>query len=207
MILTKLIHEVQIFLFLLYEKCKTYLVNVLTSGHFQYLKSKGLRCETNPLGRHNVITGPAYIKIGKDCRFFDHIIIECRDKYCGIRYNPSVEIGNNCTFGEYTHITSINGVSIGDGCLTGRFVLISDNNHGYCDNCAELHIQPHDRPLSSKGPVMIGKNVWLGDRVSVLSGVRIGDGAIVASGAVVTKDVPPGTIVAGCPARIIRTID
>ncbi len=55
-------------------------------------------------------------------------------------------------------------------------------------------------------PVTIGKNVWIGDHATILPGVTIGDGAVVAAGAVVTKDVPPRTVVAGVPAKIIRTI-
>ena len=58
--------------------------------------------------------------------------------------------------------------------------------------------------LSQKGPVVIGNNVWLADKVSVMPGVTIGDGAIVAANAVVTKDVPPYALVAGIPAKVIK---
>lgn len=87
--------------------------------------------------------------------------------------------------------------------LTGRFVLISDNNHGTPGDVAELNIPPIDRALSSKGPIIIGNNVWIGDRATILGGVTIGDGAIIAAGAVVTKDVPAAAIVVGNPGRII----
>ena len=56
----------------------------------------------------------------------------------------------------------------------------------------------------SKGPVIIGNDVWVGDRVTILSGVKIGDGAIIAAGSIVTDDVPPYTVVGGIPAKIIK---
>lgn len=60
--------------------------------------------------------------------------------------------------------------------------------------------------MSSKGAIVIGNNVWLGDKVTVLSGVRIGNNVTVAANSVVTKDVPDNCIVAGIPARIIKVI-
>ena len=58
--------------------------------------------------------------------------------------------------------------------------------------------------IVSKGPVVIGDNVWIGDKVTVLPGVTIGDGAVIAANAVVTKDVPAYSVVAGNPAKIIK---
>lgn len=88
--------------------------------------------------------------------------------------------------------------------LTGRYVYISDNNYGKTDY-ESLCQQPTERKLDIKGPVMIGDNVWIGDKASILSGVTIGKGAIVACNAVVTKDVPPYSVVAGVPAKVIKT--
>ena len=82
-------------------------------------------------------------------------------------------------------------------------VIISDNNHG--ELCFEERmISPSRRKLTSKGEITIGNNVWIGDKVAVLSGVHIGDGVIVAANSVVTHDVPDYTIIAGNPAKVIR---
>ena len=65
---------------------------------------------------------------------------------------------------------------------------------------------PEHRATTYPAPIVIGKNVWLGSCVVVVPGVKIGDGAIVGAGSVVTKDIPPGVVAAGAPARVIRKI-
>jgi acetyltransferase-like isoleucine patch superfamily enzyme len=83
-------------------------------------------------------------------------------------------------------------ISIGDGVVFARDVLIMDS---------DAH-QILDKDMD--GPVKIGDHVWIGSRATILKGVHIGDGAIVAAGSLVTKDVPPKSMVAGVPARVIR---
>ena len=85
-------------------------------------------------------------------------------------------------------------------------VMITDNSHGHTDNISELKINPIDRPLVSKGPVVIEENVWIGEKVSIMPNVTIGRGSIIAANAVVTKSVPAYSIVGGCPARVIKTL-
>lgn len=115
-------------------------------------------------------------------------------------FNPKLIIGNHCNFGAFNHITCINKIVIGDGVLTGKWVTITDNSHGTTSmEC--LQIRPANRKLISKGP----KNVWVGDKVTILPGVTIGEGAVVAANAVVTKDVLAYCVVAGNPAKIIKT--
>lgn len=89
-------------------------------------------------------------------------------------------------------ITCCTQVVIGDNCLIGPQVVIRDDDAHEVIGSAR------------KAPIIIGDNVWVGMRAVILKGVTIGDGAIVAAGAVVTKDVPPRTIVGGNPARVIR---
>lgn len=106
---------------------------------------------------------------------------------------------------DNAHITSINKIVLGENVLLGKNVLITDNDHGKI-TFESLSIPPIKRELTSKGPVIIENNVWIGERVSILSGVRIGIGSIIGSGSIVTKDVPPYTIACGNPAKVIKNI-
>lgn len=115
-----------------------------------------------------------------------------------------LKIGSHCSFGAFNHITCANKVIIGDYCLTGKWVTITDNSHGETDYDS-LCMPPGKRPVTSKGPVIIGTNVWIGDKATILPGVTIGDGVVVAANAVVTKDVPAYSVVGGNPARILKT--
>ena len=88
-------------------------------------------------------------------------------------------------------------MTIGDGCLIGHNVVFATLNHDE---------NPANRIAMTYAPIVLGKNVWVGSNSTILQGVTIGDGAIVAAGAVVTKDVPANTIVGGVPAKPIRNI-
>lgn len=152
------------------------------------------------------LIGESYIKIGNYTRIERGCILTAWDKTPdGEEHTPTIKIGCNCSFGEYNHITSINVIQIGNHVLTGRWVTITDNSHGDT-NYESLTISPIMRPVISKGAVIIGNNVWIGDKATILPGVIIGDGAVVAANAVVTKDVPAYSIVAGNPAKIIKQV-
>lgn len=146
---------------------------------------------------------PEYISIGEKCSFQDFLYLTAWKEFRGDFFTPNLTIGNNGNFGAFNHITCINKVTIGDNCLTGKWVTISDNNHGTTD-FDTLHEIPIKRKLHSKGPIIIGNNVWIGDKATILGGVTIGDGAVIAANAVVTKDVPDYCIVAGNPAKPIK---
>lgn len=158
--------------------------------------SLGIGCDLQGGGSKSIHIG-CHTSIGKHC------ILGCWARYQDKEYTPTIHIGNNTSIGEYCHITAAKEITIGDGVLTGRFCYISDNNHGNSDY-KSLKIRPADRDLYIKGPVHIGNNVWMGDRVCILSGVTIGEGAVIAANAVVTKDVPAYSVVGGVPAKVIR---
>ncbi len=151
--------------------------------------------------------GHKNISIGDNTIINGTSILGCWIKYGQQEFpNASITIGNHCNIGEYNHITACNKITIGDGLLTGRYVIISDNSHGGLSE-EESHIEPAARNLKSKGEVVIGNNVWLGDKVAVLAGVHIGNNVIVAANAVVTKDVPDGCVVAGVPGRVVKKLN
>ncbi len=147
------------------------------------------------------LVGGEYISIGDDCCFGYDLYLTAW--HVGDR-NPVLKIGNNCSFGSWNHISCSNRVEIGDGLLTGKWVTIVDNSHGSTDYDS-MQIQPWSRPVLSKGPILIGKNVWIGDKATVLPGVSIGDGVVIAANSVVTSSIPAYSVAAGNPARVIRT--
>jgi acetyltransferase-like isoleucine patch superfamily enzyme len=85
-------------------------------------------------------------------------------------------------------------------------VYISDHSHGEI-NSSILSTIPVERPLISKGSVVIENNVWIGEGVCILPGVRIGSNSIIGANAVVTKNIPANVVVAGNPARIIKMFE
>ena len=107
--------------------------------------------------------------------------------------------------GENSHITCANKIVIGNGVAIGKSVLISDNAHGEL-NLNTLNISPLKREVTSKGPVIIEDNVWIGDKASILPNVHIGKGAVIAANAVVTKNVPAYAVVGGNPAKILKQL-
>ena len=122
----------------------------------------------------------------------------------GKNSNVKIRIGNDCMIGKDCHITALNGIKIGNGLLTGKSVLISDNSHGNPNNKDLLDIRPAVRPLHSKAGIVIGDNVWIGEKAVILAGVTIGDGAVIGANSVVTHNIPPYSIAAGCPAKVIK---
>lgn len=160
--------------------------------------------KTNHFGKNSIIFGREFMSFGGN-NAFGHDFMISTWKIDGNKA-PQIVIGDRCDFGYYNHITCCNKIIIGNGVLTGMHVIISDNNHGMID-VRETTIRPIERPLTSKGEVIIGNNVWIGDKVSILAGVHIGDGAIIAANAVVTKDVPAKTVVGGVPAKVLKEIN
>lgn len=175
---------------------KRYVVTARYKNRFKNFGSKSV------LAPGISLLSPQFISIGNNSSIMKNCILEtCPD--AGL--NPSMLIGNGVSIGEYTHITCANCIEIGDNLLTGRFVLITDNGHGN-SSIEEMEIPPILRHVHSNGKVIIGKNVWIGDKATILPNVNIGDGAIIAANAVVTKDVPSYSIVAGCPAKVVKMI-
>lgn len=114
----------------------------------------------------------------------------------------TIHIGNNVTINDFVHIWGGGGVNIGDGTMIASGAKIISQTH---DSNAYLSGFEY-RETNIAKPVVIGSNVWIGSNASILPGVTIGDNAIIAAGSVVTRNIPKNTIVAGVPARTLRTI-
>jgi acetyltransferase-like isoleucine patch superfamily enzyme len=114
--------------------------------------------------------------------------------------DPVLRIGDRCVIGRGSHIVAHADVRIGDDVWTGPYVYVTDQNHGYLDPDT-----PIGRQLPVNNPVEIGAGTWLGAGAIVLPGARIGRHVVVAAGSVVRGAVPDYTMVAGVPARIVRS--
>lgn len=152
------------------------------------------------LGKHITILNPKCVIFGKIRGIGDYTFIGPVESYMGINYSPIVIIGDGTWIGKNCSIAAINKVEIGKNVLFAGNVHITDHNHGYEDISKPITIQT----LISKGPVVIDDDCWLGYNSEILSGVHIGKHSIVAARAVVTKNVPPFSIVAGNPAKVIK---
>ena len=141
--------------------------------------------------------------IGEKSIIGAHFYITAWPKYKTQKEEPEIIIGKNCSIGAYNHISCTNKIVIGDGFLSGKWVTISDNNHGD-SSIEQLKMHPGVRPMTSKGPVVIGKNVWIGDKATILSGVNIWEGTVIGANSDVTKDVPAYTIVGVNPIKILK---
>lgn len=114
--------------------------------------------------------------------------------------SATIVLGRRCGVGRYTEISAQDSqVTIGDDVRIAGHVWIGTSNHVFADP---------DRSIATQGavqlPVFIEDDVWIGEKATVLPGVTIGRGSVVAAGAVVTRDVPPYSVVGGVPARLIK---
>ena len=116
-------------------------------------------------------------------------------------------IGNNCEFGDLTHIVAYERVEIGDNVLIASKCFISDTSHGVYkgDEQDFPDIPPNKRKLVTK-PVKIGSNVWIGENAVILAGAEIGDGCVIGANSVVSKKIEENCIVIE-NGRIIKKFD
>lgn len=143
-----------------------------------------------------------YVQLGERVRISEYSTISVWKRSSSA---PSIIIGDNVKIGAFAHVTACNRIVIEDNVLIGKFVTISDNSHGRNDY-SDIVKPPTKRPLYSKGGVIIKNHVWIGDKVTILSGVCVGEYSIIGANTVVTKDVPPYSIVCGNPGRVVKNI-
>lgn len=126
------------------------------------------------------------IEIGKRVSIYQGVSIYMEST------SSRLSIGNNTFINRRSEIVCMSDIHIGNNCAISWDVKIMDTDYHYIND------------KSNTKAVYIGDNVWIGMSSLILKGVHIGDGAVIGAGAVVTRDVPPNTIVAGNPARVVK---
>jgi acetyltransferase-like isoleucine patch superfamily enzyme len=156
---------------------------------------------------HNLQNNPKKIRIGKGTLVMGMLYI--------FKYGGEIEIGDYCYVGDQTRIWSGDSVKIGNSVFISHNVNIMDTNSHEINSLERDYSYKkyleygiaNDKGNVEISPIIIEDHVWVGFNSIILKGVRIGEGAIIAAGSVITKDVPAYTIVGGNPAEIIKRIE
>ena len=144
-------------------------------------------------GRGSVMVAPLKVRgtdrisVGSECALYGGIWLEAEG-------DGSVEIGDGVYCGHGVHIHGVDRVVVGARTMLADGVFVGAGGHDPAERMA----------VTNGGPIMIGRDVFVGQYAIVLGGVTIGDGSVVGAGSVVTKDVPAGAVVAGVPAKILK---
>ncbi|MBB1372608.1 acyltransferase [Pseudoalteromonas sp. SR45-4] len=110
-----------------------------------------------------------------------------------------INIGNDVAIGEFSYIGGAGGVSIGSSCIIGQYFSVHSENHIF----SNLHIEIREQGVTRRG-ILIGENCWVGSKVTVLDGSKVGNGCVIAAGAVVSGVFPDNVVIGGVPAKILK---
>lgn len=138
------------------------------------------------------------ICFGDNCSVGINTRIECTGSFSFL--GKGFKCGNNCGLGTDSFYGCAGGIELGDDVIVGNFVSMHSENH----NCSDTEIPIRLQGTTHKG-IKIGNNVWIGAKVTILDGVQIGNGCVIGAGSVVTKSFPDNSVIAGVPAKLIRT--
>lgn len=161
-----------------------------------YWKALGMTIGADTRLSHMLVTWPHRVSLGKRVSLEHGIYFNAAGAHApGI----AISLGDGTFVGSGCEFNAIQGISIGANCLIASGCRFIDHNHGIQFG----QLMKLQEEISA--PIQIGSDVWIGANCIVLKGVSIGDGAIVAAGSVVTKSVDPYAIVAGVPAKFIKS--
>ena len=158
---------------------------------------------------HNKLTIKKVSYIGPNSRIF--IIEKGSIRINGkIRLKHNVELqargkiifGDRCSINPYSRIIALDEIVLGNRVVIAQYVSILDHDHGARIGDGKLNIDNYETK-----PIIIGDNVWIGDKATITKGVVIGDNVIIAANSVITKDVPSNSIYGGVPGKLIKKIE
>lgn len=160
------------------------------------------------------IGNPDDITIGDDVSLGPGCMLQAIRSYPGrfmggrmgvepVSFEPNIRIGDRVSATGYLTIGAVQSVLIEDDVMMASHIFISDNTHG----TSRVDIPFKYQPLERIAPVRIGRGCWIGEHVVIMPGVSIGEYSVVGANSVVTRSVPPRCIVAGAPARVLRSWD
>ena len=143
------------------------------------------------VGRRCLVLRPRGLSLGERCTVEDDVYFKIADD------EARIAIGGHAFVGRGVEFDVLRAVSVGEHTVIAPGAFIVDHDHGLR---ADLRI---DEQPCEAAEVALGRDVWVGARAVILGGVRIGDGAVIGAGAVVTRDVPPLAVAVGVPARVV----
>lgn len=171
---------------------RIYLAIVSVVNFAKYKLLYGRRASLSPI---NSIKGKFRIEIfnGGEVRI-EKFLMTRGPMYLKCTEGAKIQIGKECFFNHNCSITSAEKITIGDHCMFANNLVIVDHDHVIKDGAVSAELKTK--------PIIIEAHVWIGANVTILKGVHIGEGAVIAAGAVVTRDIPAHTVAKGTPARV-----
>lgn len=137
------------------------------------------------------LRGSGKITLGRNAYLYPDLVLETQE-------HGEILIGDDVVISRGSHLVAFDRITLGTGAMIGEYASLRDAHHNYGPDVA-----PRDSGHTT-APIVIGDHAWIGRGAVILPGVTIGHHAVVAANAVVTRDVPPGTVVGGIPAKPIK---